>query len=134
MTWAGWERKIVTVVGTAGRGLVDDVRVDGREGGGRRPDPEVEPKARRRSFSAAYKLRILTEYEAAPDDRKTRSCGERICTRRISWSGVRPERPGRRPGCRNRRDAPRSTIVTRSWRSSEPRTRNWRRNWRRPSS
>ncbi|WP_374628472.1 hypothetical protein [Frankia sp. AgPm24] len=39
--------------------------MDGREGGGWRPDPEVEPKARRRSFSAAYKLRILAEYEAA---------------------------------------------------------------------
>ncbi|MCM3886705.1 hypothetical protein [Frankia sp. R82] len=60
----------MTVVGTAGRGLVDDVGVDGREGGGRRPDPEVEPKARRRSFSAAYKLRVLTEYEAAPDGQK----------------------------------------------------------------
>ena len=60
----------MTVVGTAGRDVVDDVRVDGREDAGRRPDPEVEPKARRRSFSAAYKLRILNEYEAAPDGRK----------------------------------------------------------------
>ncbi|WP_063925364.1 hypothetical protein [Frankia torreyi] len=50
---------------TTGRGLVDDVRVGDREGEGRRPDPEVEPKARRRSFSPAYKLRILGEYEAA---------------------------------------------------------------------
>ncbi len=58
------------MAGTAGRGLVDDVRVDGREDAGRRPDPEVEPKARRRTFSAAYKLRILTEYEAAPDGQK----------------------------------------------------------------
>ncbi|WP_462188946.1 transposase [Frankia sp. CcWB2] len=42
-----------------------------RESGGRsRPDPEVEPKARRRSFTAAYKLRILTEYEAAADGQK----------------------------------------------------------------
>ncbi|OHV28968.1 transposase, partial [Parafrankia soli] len=55
----------MTAAVTAGRGLADDVRVDGRENGGRRPDPEVEPKARRRSFTAAYKLRILTEYEAA---------------------------------------------------------------------
>ena len=28
------------------------------------PDPEVTPKARRRTFSAAYKLRILREAEA----------------------------------------------------------------------
>ncbi|MCK9898058.1 hypothetical protein [Frankia sp. AgB32] len=60
----------MTMAVSAGRGLVDDVRVDEREGGGRRPDPEVEPKARRRSFSAAYKLRILSEYEAAPDGQK----------------------------------------------------------------
>lgn len=28
------------------------------------PDPEVEPKAQRRQFSAEYKRRILQEYEA----------------------------------------------------------------------
>ncbi len=55
----------MVVAVTAGRGLVDDGRVEDREDGRSRPDPEVEPKARRRSFSAAYKLRILTEYEAA---------------------------------------------------------------------
>ncbi|MEX5637574.1 transposase [Parafrankia sp. FMc2] len=41
-----------------------------REGGRGRPDPEVEPRARRRSFTAAYKLRILTEYEAAGEGQK----------------------------------------------------------------
>lgn len=40
---------------TAGRGLVDDGRVEDREDGRSRPDPEVEPKAPRWSFSAAYK-------------------------------------------------------------------------------
>ncbi|MBL7512277.1 hypothetical protein I6A94_20745, partial [Frankia sp. CN4] len=39
--------------------------MDERENGGGRPDPEVEPKARRRAFSPGYKLRILAEYEAA---------------------------------------------------------------------
>jgi transposase-like protein len=48
----------------AGRGLVDDDRVGDREDDRSRPDPEVEPKARRRTFSPAYKLRILAEYEA----------------------------------------------------------------------
>ncbi|MDT3446438.1 hypothetical protein [Pseudofrankia sp. BMG5.37] len=50
---------------TARRGLVDDGRVDdpGPEAG--RPDPEVEPKAKRRTFTAAYKARILAEYDAA---------------------------------------------------------------------
>lgn len=65
MTRAGWERKIVVVAVTARRGLVDDGRVGDREEPGRRPDPEVEPKARRRRFSPGYKLRILAEYEAA---------------------------------------------------------------------
>lgn len=30
------------------------------------PDPQVAPKAKNRTFTAAYKKRILTEYEAAP--------------------------------------------------------------------
>lgn len=62
---------VVSVTGR--RGLVDDGRVGDREDDGSRPDPEVEPKARRRSFSPAYKLRILTEYEAAtgPDAKGT---------------------------------------------------------------
>jgi transposase len=50
---------------TAAPGLVDNGLVTA--GGGRedRPDPEVPAKARRRSFTAAYKMRILAEYEAA---------------------------------------------------------------------
>ncbi len=51
------------MAGTAGRGLVDDGRV-GESERGRRPDPDVRAKASRRSFKAAYKLRILAEYEA----------------------------------------------------------------------
>lgn len=50
---------------TAGRGLVDDGRVDEPEPAERRPDPEVEPKAKRRTFTAEYKARILAEYDAA---------------------------------------------------------------------
>lgn len=61
---------IVSVGLTAGRGLVDDGRVGESEGRERRPDPEVPAKARRRVFSPGYKLRILAEYEAAPDGRK----------------------------------------------------------------
>jgi transposase len=32
-----------------------------------RPDPEVEPKAKRRTFTAAYKLRILAEADACTE-------------------------------------------------------------------
>lgn len=63
-------KAIVVVSATAGRGLADEGRVGDHAGGGSRPDPEVEPKVRRRSFSPVYKLRILTEYDATPDGRK----------------------------------------------------------------
>jgi transposase-like protein len=52
----------MTVAG-ADAGLVAD-------DGGRRPDPEVPERARRRTFTAAYKQEILAAYEAAPDGEK----------------------------------------------------------------
>lgn len=57
----------VSVGLTAGPGLVDDGRVTDDGGREDRPDPEVPAKARRRSFTAAYKSRILAEYEAAAE-------------------------------------------------------------------
>jgi transposase-like protein len=36
----------------------------------RRPDPEVPERARRRSFTAKYKLEVLAAYDAAPDGEK----------------------------------------------------------------
>ena len=44
----------------------------GRESGvgRRRLDPEVPERARRRTFTAKYKLEILTEYDAAPEGEK----------------------------------------------------------------
>jgi transposase-like protein len=35
-----------------------------------RPDPEVPERARRRTFTARYKLEILAAYDAAPDGEK----------------------------------------------------------------
>jgi transposase len=35
-----------------------------------RPDPEVPERARRRTFTAQYKLEILAAYEAAPEGEK----------------------------------------------------------------
>ncbi len=35
-----------------------------------RPDPEVPERARRRTFTAAYKQEILAAYDAAPDGEK----------------------------------------------------------------
>jgi len=38
--------------------------------GTRRPDPEVPERARRRTFTAQYKLEIVAAYEAAPEGEK----------------------------------------------------------------
>jgi transposase len=37
---------------------------------GRRPDPEVPERARRRTFTAAYKQEVLAAYDAAPSGEK----------------------------------------------------------------
>lgn len=53
--------------------LARTTRIDdpGRVPEGRdRPDPEVPERARRRTFTAKYKLEILAAYDAAPDGEK----------------------------------------------------------------
>jgi len=40
------------------------------EAGVGRPDPEVPERARRRTFTAAYKVRVLAEYDAAREGEK----------------------------------------------------------------
>ena len=45
----------------------DAGRVTGEQ---ERPDPEVPERARRRTFTAQYKLDIVAEYDAAPDGQK----------------------------------------------------------------
>jgi transposase len=49
-------------------GIEDPGRVDGA--GTRRPDPEVPERARRRTFTAKYKLEVLAAYEAAAEGDK----------------------------------------------------------------
>jgi hypothetical protein len=49
--------------------------------GGVEPDPEVPERPRRpRQYPAAYKLRILEEYEQL--DKAAKGCGVRACTPR----------------------------------------------------
>ena len=45
-------------------------RVPGQDARPARPDPEVPERARRRTFTAKYKLEILAAYDAAPDGDK----------------------------------------------------------------
>ena len=49
-------------------GIEDPGRVSGA--GTERPDPEVPERARRRTFTAKYKLQILAAYVAAPEGEK----------------------------------------------------------------
>jgi transposase len=52
----------MTMAGTDAGPVADD--------DGRRPDPEVPERARRRTFTAAYKQEILAAYDVAPDGEK----------------------------------------------------------------
>jgi len=58
--------KVTTLARAAGMedpgGVADDAT--------QRPDPEVPERARRRTFSAKYKLEVLAAYDAAPDGEK----------------------------------------------------------------
>jgi len=49
-------------------GIEDPGRVDGAGSG--RSDPEVPERARRRTFTAKYKLEVIAAYDAAPDGEK----------------------------------------------------------------
>lgn len=49
-------------------GIDDSGQMDGTAD--RRPDPEVPPRARRRTFTAKYKAEVLAAYDAAPDGEK----------------------------------------------------------------
>lgn len=58
--------RVTTLVCAAG--MEDPVRV--ADDATQRPDPEVPERARRRTFTARYKLEVLAAYDAAPDGEK----------------------------------------------------------------
>src|SRR3979490_934901 len=58
--------KVTTLVRATG--IEDPGRMSGA--GRERRDPEVPERARRRTFTAKYKLEILAAYDAAPDGEK----------------------------------------------------------------
>ena len=60
--------KVTTVV--RGTGIEDPGPVPGEDAGTERPDPEVPERARRRTFTAKYKVEVLAAYETAPDGEK----------------------------------------------------------------
>ena len=54
---------LAPAVGIADPGRVPDARSE-------RPDPQVPERARRRRFTAKYKLEMVAAYDAAPDGHK----------------------------------------------------------------
>lgn len=58
--------KVTTLVRAAG--MEDPGRV--ADDATQRPDPEVPERARRRTFTAKYKLEVLAAYDGAPDGEK----------------------------------------------------------------
>jgi transposase len=58
--------KVTALVGAAG--MEDPGRV--ADDAMQRPDPEVPERARRRTFTAKYKLEVLAAYDATPDGEK----------------------------------------------------------------
>ncbi len=67
-------------------GIADPGRVE--VAGRGRPDPEVPERARRRTFTARYKLAVLAAYDAAPDGEKGAMLRrEGVCIPAVSWTG-----------------------------------------------
>ncbi len=76
----------------------DAGRVTGEEHG--RPDPEVPEKARRRRFTAQYKLDVVAEYDAAPVGEKGAVLRREglYSSHVIEWRRARDAGPGRPRG------------------------------------
>ena len=112
--------------------IEDPGRMNGA--GTQRPDPEVPERARRRTFTAKYKLEILAAYDAAPDGDK----GALLRREGLYSSHIVAWRRARDAGAlaglavargRKRRD-PQAEKIARL----EQENGNWSRSWPRPAS
>ena len=115
-------------------GIEDPGRMSG--GAGReRPDPEVPERARRRTFTAKYKLEILAAYDAAPDGEKGALLRREGLYSSHIWRGGGPVTPPHWLGWRFRagvggasRKSSRSPALNRrndNWSRSWPRLASW---------
>ena len=135
--------KVTTLARAAGMedpgGVADDAT--------RRPDPEVPERARRRTFTAKYKLEVLAAYDAAPDGekgavlrreglysshitawRKARDVGALAGLAAHAGASGATRRPSRSPGCKSK-----SSDWSRSWSRPAPWwmcRQNFTRSWR----
>ncbi len=62
--------KMTGLVRGTGTGIEDPGPVPGDDAGTGRPDPEVPERARRRTFTAKYKLEVLAAYDNAANGEK----------------------------------------------------------------
>jgi transposase-like protein len=89
----------------------------------RRPDPEVPEKARRRTFTAAYKARILAAYDAAPQGEKGAILRREglYSSHVVDWRRTRDAagEAGREPARGRPRADPRDARIARLMRENE---------------
>ena len=115
-----------------GTGIEDPGRVS--DAGTQRPDPEVPERARRRTFTAKYKLEILAAYDAAPDGEKGAVLRREGLYSSHMWSGAGPATPVRWRDC----GAARASAARPPGRADRPaggrEDSSWSRSWQRPAS
>jgi transposase len=89
----------------------------------RRPDPEVPERARRRTFTAAYKERIVAAYDAAPQGEKGAILRREglYSSHIIDWRRARDgvAQTGREPARGRPRADPRDAQIARLMREKE---------------
>ena len=95
--------KVTRLMPETGMGDPGSGRVPGQDARPQRPDPEVPERARRRTFTAKYKLEILAAYDAAAEGEKGALLRrEGLYSSHTSWSGAEPVTPARWPRWRRR--------------------------------
>jgi len=98
------------------------------------PDPEVPKRPRPpRTYPAAYKLRILGEYEQLDKAGKGRCYAARACTPRCSRSGASSATGAPWPRCSSVAAGHRPTRVTGSWPGRSKTTRGCATTWSGPA-
>ena len=100
-----------------------------------RPDPEVPERARRRTFTAKYKLEVLAAYDAAPDGEK----GAVLRREGLYSSHITEWRKARDAGALAGLAAPRGRkrrdpAGRRRSPACKPKNSDWSRSWPRPAS
>ena len=122
--------KVTTLVRATG--IEDPGRMSGA--GAERPDPEVPERARRRTFTAKYKLEILAAYDAAADGEKGALLRREGLYSSHIVRGGGPATPARWLGWRFRADVDGATRRPSGSPALSRRNGNWSRSWPRPAS